>query len=276
MNPRTAQAMMMAADHVQKYARRGGFYSRLLRNPSALAEFLKSVGGMFTTKPVSEREIMRATELARALIEKGDDRATRGWDSDAPTRADLLTRRQLGEEVRESEQTILTPASSNVYSFAYQPESRTRGVLYITYRHGKATSKAERKNSCNGEVYKVGIKPNVAGPTYAYYDVPMTVYNRLKAAQSKGAEIWQSLRICGSVYSHQYRYTLVEGAQIGPNFNDVYVPRRATQTGFKKRAVRLTGRKQFVASTLNATRRQFRGTDGDVYGSAVRRFRGSP
>jgi hypothetical protein len=276
MNPRTAQAMMMAADRVQKYAKRGGFYSRLLRNPSALAEFLKSVGGMFSTKPVSEREVARAAELARALIEKGGEKKRPGWDDEALPRADVLARRQMGEELRESEQQILTPGSSNVYSFAYQAESRTRGILYITYRHGKATGKAERKNSCTGEKYTVGVKPNVAGPTYAYYDVPVTVYNRLKTAQSKGSEIWQSLRICGSVFGHQYRYTLVEGAKIGPNFDDVYVPRRATQTGFKKRAVRLTGRKQFVASTLRAERKQFRGVDNDVYRSAVKRFRGSP
>jgi hypothetical protein len=269
-----AQGMMMAAERVQKYARTDNFFSRLLRNPRRLAELLRAATNHFSTRPVSEREVERAIELARQAMGRKEPKGS-GWDSDELPRGDLLARRQLGLEGGGSEQQILTPASSNVYSFAFQSESRTRGILWVTFRHGKATGKRERKNSCTNETYTIGVKPNVAGPTYAYYDVPMTVYNRLKAAQSKGAEIWQSLRICGSVYGHQYRYTLVEGAKIGPNFDGVYVPRRATQTGFKKRAVRLTGRKQFVASTLRAERRSFTGVDSDVHASAVRRFRGN-
>lgn len=276
-NPRTQRAARLAREYVQKYANRGdSFFARLLRNPRAMEEFVKAISGFFTTRPLSDRELEQAAATLREAMHEARTNRAREVDMELLNRANLSRRMQDDPGgLPETEQEVFAMNSSNVYSFAYTPESRTMGILYVTYRHGKPVGYKTQVNKTTGKKYRCAVKPFARGPMYAYFDVQRAIYIRLKQAQSKGEQIWDDLRIRGSVYGHQYRYTLVAGAKIGPSFDDVYVPRRATQSGFSKRAVRLTGTKGFVASTLSPERRRFRGADNDVYATATKRFRGT-
>lgn len=134
-----------------------------------------------------------------------------------------------GEELPYGEET-LAPSSSNVYSFSFMGESRTSGSLYVTF---KATAS------------KGQSRPNAAGPTYAYFDVPVSVYTGMRRAASKGEYVWDALRIRGTVYGHQYQYRLVS-AELRPNKGgtslEQYIPRKATQKGFKTRSLAAVGK----------------------------------
>lgn len=131
----------------------------------------------------------------------------------------------------------LTPGSSNVYSFVFEREIANSGILYVTF---KAWHPGQRGKS------------NSAGPTYAYYDVPLKVYRSFLArtAESAGGAVWDYLRRRGSTHDHQYPYRMVAGSTIPAG--GVYVPRKATRAGFKNRAVNTvgTGRRAFVRSSL--------------------------
>ena len=119
-----------------------------------------------------------------------------------------------------------TPQSSNVYAFAYD---RTAGILYVRYK-----ARSERTP-----------RPHRPGPMYSYggarSPVPPRIYDRMLLASSKGRFVWDRLRVRGTLWGHQYPYTLVEpeGASTG---GDVYVPRKATRGGFRTRAAVFTPR----------------------------------
>lgn len=154
---------------------------------------------------------------------------------------------------------ILTPESSNVYSFAYD---KRRGILYVTFRApGEAISMVRGTNTCTGEEYSYGVRPNERGPMYAYGSaarpIPETLYNEMVSATSKGRFVWDRLRVCGSVWQHQYPYALVSPSMAG----EMYVPRKATKLGFRVRAVPTVGkgRRSVVWSTLQE--QPYAGTD---------------
>ena len=169
------------------------------------------------------------------------------------------------------ENDIRTPQSSNVYSFAFVPDSSKRkGTLYITYKanelhaEGVAVERGHRGKGQGSHQFKgqhghtVGKKTNNPGPVYAYLDVPTTVYNGMMRAQSKGKFVWDKLRVRGTIHGHQYRYQLVQGSLIdqsdgrGGRLHGIYVPRRATRKGFRVRSEAAigTGRRGFVRSAL--------------------------
>lgn len=157
-----------------------------------------------------------------------------------------------GEESPLSEE-IRTPNSSNVYSFQYDFSSST---LYVRF-------KAPRINPGSVSVSGSGLKSqgrassgktDAPGARYAYLDVPIRVWKRLSQASSAGKAVWDELRIRGTVYGHQYRYQLIQGALVptGTGQMGVYVPRRATERGYRKRAAPSlgTGRRAWIESTL--------------------------
>lgn len=163
------------------------------------------------------------------------------------------------EEILDHEQAperpgypeIYTPHSSNVYSFRFVPESRTRGVLYVTFL---AWTPGSRKRSG-------------AGPRYAYYDVPEAKYNQFlrRSRESAGKAVWDFLRVRGTVYKHQHPYRLVRGTLTGGTWQGMqhqYVPRRATKKGFRVRTVPIvrqgTGRAA-VGNRSQLPERLFRG-----------------
>ena len=125
------------------------------------------------------------------------------------------------------DQERLTPGSSNVHGYYFEFESRTSGILYVTFLS-------------NGE-------NSGPGPTYAYYNVSGRRYHEFRRAtdSSAGKAVWDYLRVRGSAHSHQVPYRLV-GSSTG------YIPRKATSRGFAARALadRGTGRRSYRRNTL--------------------------
>lgn len=129
-------------------------------------------------------------------------------------------------------------SSSNVYSYFWQPESKTMGVLYVTF-----LAPAPGKN----------MPRQGPGPTYAYYGVTTQKYRafRKQAIESPGKAVWDHLRVRGTIFGHQVQYRLI--AVTGE-----YVPRKATRKGFRTRYLKPVGRPSQVNARLpsNATAKE--------------------
>jgi hypothetical protein len=162
---------------------------------------------------------------------------------------------------REQEAEILTPQSSNVFSFSYDAEA---SILYVTFKGVTVNPKSVGvgKGAHGGRAQLLGKlghtitgRTNTRGAQYAYLDVPARVYERMKLAVSKGKFVWDELRIRGTVYGHQYRYMLVQG-QAGVAHGHAYIPRKATIRGFQTRSVadQGIGRRGYQSSTLPRSR----------------------
>ena len=168
-------------------------------------------------------------------------------------------------------QEILTPHSSNVFSFSYDPDS---DILYVTYKAPELKSShiTTGKRKLGGRLSRsqlvgrsgaISGRSNSRGAQYAYWGArsnrhnkPMQrLYESMRAAVSKGKFVWDHLRVRGTVYGHQVNYALVQGAVItggGGGVSGVYIPRKATRLGFKTRSVADLGRgaRGFQTSTL--------------------------
>lgn len=141
---------------------------------------------------------------------------------------------------------IKTPDSSNVYSFVYEEETapegkfyQRSGILYVTFRPWYPGIKDRR--------------PNSPGPMYAYYDVPLRRYKAFEAAAknlSAGGAVWDYLRVRGSKWDHRFPYRIVAGTVVPAG--GIYVPRKATQLGYKRRTLAHhgVGRRGFTRSQL--------------------------
>jgi hypothetical protein len=107
-------------------------------------------------------------------------------------------------------------SSSNVWGYYFETEgSPNTGLLYVTFL-AEATSG--------------GNRPQSPGSTYVYFDVPTTKYHEFARASdaSAGKAVWDYLRVRGTVWQHQHRYKFLQN-------QGEYVPRKATQTGFRSR-----------------------------------------
>lgn len=154
---------------------------------------------------------------------------------------------------------ILTPQSSNVFAFTYDPQTST---LYVTYKanrlhEGQVHNGAGRlggQQQLRGWIgHTVAGKTNERGPMYAYYDVPARVFNRMRLAASKGKFVWDELRVRGTIHGHKYRYSLAQGSITLQNgISGVYIPRKSTKVGFTVRSVAVvgSGRRAYQSSTL--------------------------
>lgn len=164
---------------------------------------------------------------------------------------------------RAEEQETLTPQSSNVYGFRYE---RATSTLFVSYR-APGTRPDRVIDSANvihrGRLTKTQLvagrgsfagNTNERGPTYAYYDVPIRVFVRMKLAHSKGTFVWDELRIRGTIYGHRFRYALVaaESTVTVDGESLPYIPRRATPAGYRTRSLADPGRgkREFRTSTL--------------------------
>jgi hypothetical protein len=145
-----------------------------------------------------------------------------------------------GIEAVYAQSEVRIVRSSNVYSYAWENESANQVILYVTFLFwAPGTSAAERHGP---------------GSTYAYYDVPRSKLNEFAgmADSSAGTAVWDYLRVRGTTYGHQHRYRLIQAS-------GDYVPRKATQLGFKKRQLSGTG---FTASERKfAGKMTWTGTD---------------
>lgn len=204
-------------------------------------------GGLSTTPTGSTGMWESRSPLAVAVVSRPGERRSRAAEHQDFTRGGLLPDEE-GQDAWSNE--ILTPESSNVYSFAYD---EARGVLYVTYRAPlEAVSERDWTNQCTGKNYKLQVRPFVRGPMYAYggrsRPVPKWMYEELKSTSSKGSWVWDRLRVCGSFYEHQFPVNLVSPSMEGV----INVPRKATQRGFRVRAVPTVGkgRRSYMTSNL--------------------------
>ncbi len=119
------------------------------------------------------------------------------------------------EEMKSSMRLV---ESSNVYSYGYQHESPTMGILYVTFLNWVP-------RSFGGDGSRSG-----PGPTYGYYDFPVAKFKAFEAmaASSAGGAVWDFCRVRHSVFEHQHTYRLIQSG-------GDYVPRKATAKGFKAR-----------------------------------------
>ena len=186
-----------------------------------------------------------------------------------PSPSRLLQPPTKEEEATEWSEEFLVPTSSNVYSFQQHvaPGAKT-ATLFVTFRAAvfkggaftSGTVKHGKNRSGNqligtGGVHATGwARPFSPGARYAYYGTPLTLFQSMKDAYSKGKFVWDKLRVRGTIHGHQYRYALVS-AQVLPGAGGAYVPRKATKSGFKTRSLADvgSGRRSFVTSTLPAT-----------------------
>jgi len=166
---------------------------------------------------------------------------------------------QPGEGILEKE--IETPGSSNVFSIAFQRESRYNGVMFVTFKAWAPGMKGAKR-------------AHIRGPMYGYYGVPTARWAKFKreigsSGKGAGKAVWDHLRTRGSRYEHQFSYRLQQGALFAnvpgsPMPDDipvppggVYIPRKATAKGFKTRHLpmqgpggRMRGRSGVMRSTL--------------------------
>lgn len=142
------------------------------------------------------------------------------------------------EQVRASMKgEIMTPGSSNVYSFFWVPDSpmgrsaagSTNGTLFVTFKMWHPGMSKKRGGP--------GGKGDTAGPTYAYSNVPLRKYQTFEEAAegSAGGAIWDYLRVRGTKYGHQHPYRLSAGVTV-PGGGE-YVPRKAVAAGLWKRTL---------------------------------------
>ena len=243
------------------------------------------------TAGVSNRDIETAADLINDYAQnqnspkKMEDKAKQTWkekgyivkpdDDEEATRDDRRKRqRRFDSAYQESRRRATrrgdddsgrmskkytTPGSSNVYSFQYD---YSISALYVCYKAPFINPSAVSGYYSAGGIPTVAGtlgktvlgKTGEAGSVYAYYDVPIAVFKRLISANSAGEQVWDSLRVRGTVDGTQYRYSLVAGAIVdGPDGNPaVYVHRRATKQGFRARSVVEpgTGKRRYVGSSL--------------------------
>ena len=273
-----AAAMRAAADRIAKLAG--------IPSPKSTDEARKIVSAAFVNPIDWRQEALRAKRAKARLIgiqeleEDGVEPPPR-TSTMAPPRSTTLpggTYRTQAEPPRPGEESeygeeILTPASTNVYSFSYIRQGGLKlGTLYVTFKahtvsntahgHGVKGGRKSRRQLLGTSGKTVGGKTNQRGATYAYYRVPPGVYSRLKSVKDAGGQegpgvkspgtgVWEMLRVRGTVWGHKYTYALVQG-QVTPEQAGVYIARRATKGGFRTRSIADLGRGQrgFQTSTL--------------------------
>lgn len=190
--------------------------SSLLVLATKFANALRRAGGPGPTQPVNAKPkalpgyakyLLKRKTAAHAaeLRKKAAARKTTDLDFGG---AKVRTRVNLRDPLISGEMQPVT--SSNVHSVGFLldpdafPDAReSRGQLLVRYlasgSHGK--------------------KPG-GGPTYAYRDVPVSLFRALLRAASKGEWVWGELRQRGTISGHKFAYELVA---VSGN----YVPRQA-------------------------------------------------
>jgi len=144
----------------------------------------------------------------------------------------------------------IVTGSSNVYAIGYNPDTRTCRVQFLAtsvYADSIKGRGHKGRGRARGKLGKtLSNRRHGPGPVYDYHNVPPGIFKRLQAASSKGKAIWDNLRIRGTVYGHQYDYSLSAASvvdvvqrvyQQGQSFpgkkvaSITYVPRRAAGPG---------------------------------------------
>ncbi len=253
----------------------------MLEAAAKLITFFRGRRPPMESDPEFQKAVQHAERVARQVATPPPSRLKKD------PRASESDRVQAAEQDQAPEFSPLyqTPKSSNVWSFQYRYSTST---LYVRFKAPTLNSSAvETAKSAGGLVSHRGQlgktitgKSKEPGALYAYYDVPVRVFERLvkSISSSAGKAVWDNLRIRGTVYGHQFRYGLAEGAMVPgeKGRSGLYVPRRATKEGFRRRSVVMpgTGRRPHAGSTLPEQLRPNRGDPDRGRTWQARRFRG--
>jgi len=231
------------------------------REAKAAVELLRAFGGEVLGYG-SKKDRDRGIDAAREALESSGykvEKPSEQWTKQDPTSplARALTPPKEGEQSSFSKM-YLTPTSSNVYSFQFDFAT---GTMFVRFK--APVIDATKVTNVTGRGGIGGMKGgrgtltgrnNDPGPLYAYLDVSPRVFKRLVAAigTSAGKGVWDNLRIRGTVYGHQFRYILIQGALVPGEHGEMatYVPRRATPRGYRARSVPDITRGRWVESTL--------------------------
>lgn len=208
----------------------------------AATEMIRAFGGEVLTKPGirgHKRGVEAAKELLAQIAEPPPIPEPQAEEWPEEHMVGTLGRGSIGYD-EELAKALITREhrveSSNVYSFVFEREGVRTGILYVTFL-----------------AWSPGVDRRAGpGSTYAYYDVPLAKYNQFAraAASSAGKAVWDYLRVRGSIWEHQHTYRIVGGTLV--QGGGQYVPRKATQGGYRKRAVTNVGvgRRGVTRSTL--------------------------
>jgi hypothetical protein len=210
---------------------------RIPRNPSAQPNQPKQQNR--TVTPQEQRDVKHVQDVYDKVQLLGRDRSY-----DSPNAIS-----QLMTQMRRVN-------SSNVWGYFYELEPGTQksGILYVTFL---------------AEAPRGGSRPNSAGPTYAYYDVPLKKYESFQRASdsSAGKAVWDYLRVRGTNWDHRYRYKLVQ-------VTGDYIPRKATRGGLRTRHLQNPHAAQIPNTVWSAISRLQRSPNPEirVYADKVRRL----
>jgi hypothetical protein len=162
----------------------------------AAKEFLETQGYEVTAPAELAREAQRPLYPGGVSREtaRGTDRKVVDLDVDGVKRRFPVTHPIVTGDYVQCQ-------SSNVHSFAYQYD---KSRLMVRYHPSAETGRGK-------------------GTLYAYENVPARKFLAMLDSPSKGAWLWDNVRIRGTVSGHQHDYTLVAVA-------GGYVPRKATYT----------------------------------------------
>lgn len=184
-----------------------------LPSQAAFEAYWRSIPNLPGNPPIQSSPVVRAITGNALAKEEFDDLELLGRDASYD--------REEWERLQASQ--IRVVKSSNVYSYVYEPETNSKGILFVTFLDWEPGMKAEDRSG--------------PGPTYAYYDFPLAKYNQFAemAASSAGSAVWDYCRVRQTVHEHQHRYRLIQ-------VSGDYVPRKATARGFKGRTLVAPGR----------------------------------
>lgn len=258
-------------DELQRFARDGRIASTVLSKFDPLGKAIEFVLGGLRQPGVSDQAVRDAIDLLRRVAPQalapefrsapGQPPAklrpipvTRGR-TDVPPAADplpepppeRLSDRQTapaGRFVRDIPiDMIPVSGSSNVYAYGYDPVRHVLRVQFLASAVNGASLSKTKGGQWRGTLGStVTNQRHGPGPTYDYFDVPPSVFQRMVSAASKGKAVWDLLRVRGTIEGHQYRYTLaaagqanIVGADGGVTGQLTYVPRQAVRGGFQAR-----------------------------------------
>jgi hypothetical protein len=169
-----------------------------------------------------------------------DSQTEEGFDAVEILGRDATYDEGLWERLQQSQMRVVK--SSNVYSYAWEPEGEDKnvGVLYVTFLHWEPGMKQSERSG--------------PGPTYAYYSFSKRRFEEFQAAseESAGKAVWDFCRVRGSRHAHRHQYRLVSVA-------GEYVPRKVTAKGFKRRTLIRPGASPSQRKTLARANMMFQG-----------------
>ena len=227
---------------------------RILRGIRREAEKLPARAEIPPIPPPVQKRTVQAPPVQPRIPDRRQEQKEEDRRQDNPEQEIELLGRDASYDdqgyARSIENEVRVVKSSNVYSYYFEQETATSGILFVTFLF-----------------WEPGVKPDDrTGPglTYAYYDFPTPKYQSFDMASSSsaGKAVWDFCRERGTVHGHQHRYRLIQSS-------GNYVPRKATAKGFSERTLVSPG------LSPSARRETFRRSETRRFHSAKQFFKRS-